>query len=117
MRDSLAPNDIGHNTFCGGRNAISGVRLDFSRPSAGRTSWLLTNGEGEPVQSYQNPRGHLKTLTRNTGRISGSGVMFDKLSELTATQTPICKVIPAYSMYFSHEGIVRALSRSASRSP
>ncbi|MHB2024991.1 MAG: IS1634 family transposase, partial [Mycobacteriales bacterium] len=48
---------------------------------------------GEPVQSYQSLLEHLKTLTRSTCRIPGTGVTFDKLSEPTPTQRRVFELI------------------------
>jgi len=47
----------------------------------------------EPVYSYQGLIEHLKTLTRSTCYITGTGVTFDKLAEPTPTQRRVFELI------------------------
>jgi hypothetical protein len=47
----------------------------------------------EPVYSYQGIIEHLKTLTRSTCCITGTGVTFDKLAEPTPTQRRVFHLI------------------------
>jgi len=47
----------------------------------------------EPVYSYQGLIEHLKTLTRSTCCITGTGITFDKLAEPTPTQRRVFELI------------------------
>jgi hypothetical protein len=93
LRRALAP-----LTFTDTERAPQPTRLDpvgealASATARGKAATKRTE-EGEPVQSYQSLLEHLKTLTRNTCRIAGTGITFDKLSEPTPIQRRVFELI------------------------
>jgi hypothetical protein len=93
LRRAVAP-----LTFADTERQPQPTRLDpvgEAHPSTSAKAKAATkrNGTGEPVQSYQSLVEHLKTLTRSTCRIAGTGVTFDKLSEPTPTQRKVFELI------------------------
>ncbi len=89
---------LGPLTFADTERQPQSTRLDPVGPAIASTSArgkaaTKQNQEGEPVQSYQSLLEHLKTLTRSTCRIAGTGVTFDKLSEPTPTQRRVFELI------------------------
>jgi len=93
LRRAVAP-----LTFADTERQPQPTRLDpvgEAHPSTSAKAKAATkrNGTGEPVQSYQSLLEHLKTLTRSTCRIAGTGVTFDKLSEPTPTQRKVFELI------------------------
>ncbi len=93
LRRAVAP-----LTFADAERQPQPTRLDpvgDAHPSRSAKAKAETkrNEAGEPVQSYQSLLEHLKTLTRSTCCIAGTGVTFDKLSEPTPTQRRVFELI------------------------
>jgi len=93
LRRAVAP-----LTFTDTERQPQPTRLDPvspAQPSARAKAKAATKhtDAGDPVQSYQSLLEHLKTLTRSTCRIAGTGVTFDKLSEPTPIQRRVFELI------------------------